>query len=103
MNNEIKATPGPWSVRDIATPCVYIGPAADPGAPSVALVMARVNVPDGQQKANARLIAAAPQLLEALKEADRLYSTYGLLANDASAGPWINAVRDAIRAAGGQP
>lgn len=61
-----KHTPGPWCVRDLPTQQRYIGPSEDGGAPSVALVLARVNVPDERLAADARLIAAAPDLLEAL-------------------------------------
>lgn len=60
-------TQGPWAVRDIPTGQRYIGPSQDGGAPSVALVLARVNVPDERLAADARLIAAAPELLEALQ------------------------------------
>jgi hypothetical protein len=59
-------TPGPWCVRDLPTGQRYIGPAQDGGAPSVALVLARVNVPDERLAADARLVAAAPELLQAL-------------------------------------
>ena len=62
-----KHTQGPWAVRDIPTGQRYIGPSQDGGAPSVALVLSRVNVPDERLAADARLIAAAPELLEALR------------------------------------
>lgn len=62
-----KHTQGPWAVRDIPTGQRYIGPSQDGGAPSVALVLSRVNVPDERLAADARLIAAAPELLEALQ------------------------------------
>ena len=42
--------------------------------------------------------AAFPVMLAALKEADRLYSSYGLVADHKDCGPWINSVRDAINA-----
>lgn len=35
-------------------------------------------------------------LKEILKEADRIYSTYGLLAQSSDCGKWINSVRKAI-------
>lgn len=53
-------TPGPWIIRDIPTHNAHIGPADDGGAPTIAYVQ-RV---DG----NARLIAAAPDLLAALEK-----------------------------------
>ena len=62
-----KHTQGPWAVRGIPTGQRYIGPSQDGGAPSVALVLSRVNVPDERLAADARLIAAAPELLEALQ------------------------------------
>ena len=60
-------TPGPWIVRDMPTAQRYIGPSNDGGAPSVAFVLTRVNVPDERLDADARLVAAAPDLLEALR------------------------------------
>ena len=62
-----KHTRGPWAVRDIPTGQRYIGPSSDGGAPSVAVVLSRLNVPDERLAADARLIAAAPELLEALQ------------------------------------
>lgn len=62
-----KHTPGPWVRRNIASARdIYIGAADDGGAPSVAIVPARVNRPADEADANARLIAAAPDLLAAL-------------------------------------
>lgn len=61
-----KHTPGPWCVRDLPTAQRYIGPSNDGGASSVALVLARVNLPDEQIAADAKLVAAAPELLAAL-------------------------------------
>ena len=60
-------TPGPWTVRDIPTQGRYIGPANDGGAPSVAFAMSRTSRSEAQLDANARLIAAAPCLLDALR------------------------------------
>lgn len=42
------------------------------------------------------------QLLDALREADRLYSTNALLANSGGCGAWINAARAAIAKAEGK-
>lgn len=56
-----KHTPGPWAVDD-----VYGLIMANNGAYEVAAVHAARN--DGEAKANARLIAAAPEMLEALNE-----------------------------------
>jgi len=54
-------------VRDLPTAQRYIGPSNDGGAPSVAFVLSRVNVPNERLDADARLIAAAPDLLAALQ------------------------------------
>ena len=62
-------TPGPWCVRNIPTGQRYIGPSADGSAPTVACVLLRANVPDDRLAADARLIAAAPDLLAALRTA----------------------------------
>ena len=70
---EAKHTPGPWSVEVDSpsgigrTHAVYVCSAA--GWPEGQL--ARVNVQDGlgEREANARLIAAAPELLATLKDA----------------------------------
>ena len=62
-------TPGPWCVRDLPTGQRYIGPSSDGGAPSVALVLSRVNVPEERLAADARLVASAPKLLAALRGA----------------------------------
>ncbi len=49
-----------------------------------------------EARANAALFTAAPELLDALKESERLYSSYGLLAQHPECGKWINAARAAI-------
>lgn len=59
-------TPGPWTVRDIASRQRYIGPSNDGGAPSIAIVPDRGRQHEQAAAANARLIAAAPELLAAL-------------------------------------
>ena len=59
-------TPGPWIVRDIPTLDIYVGPSCDGGATAVAIVPTRGSIGEDEQKANARLIAAAPDLLQAL-------------------------------------
>lgn len=58
--------------------------------------------------ANARLIAAAPELLEALRSAVHLYTQYGLVSgapvDGISGGQWVNEARAAIaKATGEQP
>ena len=66
-----------------------------------------------EEKANGRLIAAAPKLLEACKEAIRLYASifhaeidgighYELLANYPDCEKWVNNLRAAIAQAEGE-
>ena len=74
----MKHTPGPWCVRDFPTAPRYIGPASDGGAPSVAVVLPRVSVPSDRIDADARLIAAAPDLLELLVRATDMLPPCGL-------------------------
>lgn len=59
-------TPGPWHVKG-RTPneCPTIGPL---GAPSVVYLVA--NMPEATERANAHLIAAVTDLLEACKKAN---------------------------------
>lgn len=61
-------TPGPWSINDWpqANTDIAIGAV---GTPLIARIPLR-HVSINEQKANARLIAAAPELLEALKVAE---------------------------------
>jgi hypothetical protein len=65
MTITIKHTPGPWSINDWpqANTDIAIGAA---GTPLIARVPLR-DVSVNEQQANAALIAAAPELLEALK------------------------------------
>ena len=57
----MNSTPGPWTITRLVSPdyALQFGIYAGPG-PSVALVV------NGNREANARLIAAAPDLLAAL-------------------------------------
>ena len=94
----IKYTKGPWRVAE--------GGNEVNGFVAVKTSNSKYILCDGnteqERKANAALIAAAPDLLEALKEAEALYSEYGLQANPNYAdriGPWINATRQAINKA----
>ena len=62
-------TPGPWMINQ-ETQEVYAEP--DPKGPSIVVAdCCNANAPDSdkEQEANARLIAAAPELLEALANA----------------------------------
>ena len=63
---EKKHTPGPWEVRKTASgnPFIYAGQLNVAG-----VAMVRAGVDSATAEANARLIAAAPELLEALIQA----------------------------------
>ncbi|MEO0796641.1 MAG: hypothetical protein AAFX93_15840 [Verrucomicrobiota bacterium] len=68
MSEKTKHTPGPWEfgrIRDVKFPEWYIGSsAADVAQISILMDASRT---DQEHIANARLIAAAPDLLEALE------------------------------------
>jgi hypothetical protein len=98
-------TPGPWCVRDLPTAQRYIGPSNDGGAPSVAFVLSRVNVPNERLDADARLIAAAPDLLAALQGLHDDVADYIKLNNlGGYDNHWMLAARAAIATAtGGTP
>lgn len=89
-------TPGPWSYQEKADAYTHIV-----RSPTNRLIVQLAQDTNGTAEANARLIAAAPELLEACLMVDVLYTSYGLLANSAEAGVMINAVRDAIAKAEG--
>lgn len=59
MSNETKHTPGPWKVNQSSTRFELLGPDVFP--------ILRINGGMVPIEANARLIAAAPELLDALK------------------------------------
>ena len=67
MSKEMgRHTPGPWRIGD-AGMTVY-GPKVDGEFPRM-LAGSSESMPREERRANARLIAAAPELLEALKDA----------------------------------
>ena len=89
-------TPGPWSLRMTGwqtNPAAIYSPRR-PGA--VACIPARTSVPLDEQSANARLIAAAPDLLAALQWAVETADTEQYEAD------WYAAARVAITKAKGQ-
>lgn len=63
---DAKHTPGPWGTDNYDSE-PYIN--TDGGETNIAMCF---DLRDGRQKANARLIAAAPELLEAAKRVSRL-------------------------------
>lgn len=88
-------TPGPWVALCEPTLSRYRIGAGFAAAESVAVVyMAKV---DGVTEANARLIAAAPDMLAALREADSLLDSASI------EGQTRNMIRAAIAKAEGAP
>lgn len=82
-----------WEVKNSAA----FGTIIQDGSKTVAVIPISSNSIN-----NVALIAAAPDMLEALKEAEQLYSEYGLQANPRFSdrvGPWISATREAIQKA----
>lgn len=68
----ITHTPGPWHVEPHRDDCLWVAVPAPVGRKVIAVLCIGFDEPwDSQQHANARLIAAAPDLLEALKAAQR--------------------------------
>ena len=61
-------TPGPWAVEHSPTQCSYIT------VPERGGYIATL-APCDERKANARLIAAAPELLEALEQLDAWFAS----------------------------
>lgn len=78
----MKHTPGPWHVKTHSRPyCIYVGPIGiDPTSgsknPLGNVFRSRVCGPNEEQLANAKLIAAAPELLDALQAL--LFERYAL-------------------------
>lgn len=77
MMNKFKGTPGPWYVEEIVgiyTPIVHSGEGLGYCPPVLAKVTTRYSSSE-QAKCNANLIAAAPELLEALQRMTKLYES----------------------------
>jgi len=60
-----KHTEGPWRVGDAG--CAVFGPKTDAPSPKTIACLSKVASAPEETRANARLIAAAPELLDALK------------------------------------
>ena len=68
-----QATPGPWMIRKTESKAIYVEDGkAERGAADVAFICPRT-----EREANARLIAAAPELLKALKRIRGVYDVDG--------------------------
>lgn len=67
----MKYTPGPWSVECVSDAIrVFVRLTRHSGQGTVKVILARLappRLPEAETHANARLMAAAPELLEALK------------------------------------
>ena len=78
--NEAKHTPGPWFTHREGFSSVYIEARIGGGMLQEVASCGPTNEGSDQQEANARLIAAAPEMLEALKamiDAERVYESGG--------------------------
>jgi hypothetical protein len=73
MNN--KHTPGPWRVGDAGA--TVFGPPNGAPCPKTICTLTHSIVPTGSKRADARLIAAAPDLLEALQNIEAWTATPG--------------------------
>jgi hypothetical protein len=65
--SDLKHTPGPWTMW-YKNDCDYIilGPQMQDGNPEIAHVNGYIEFSDAENKANAKLIAAAPDMLQTL-------------------------------------
>ena len=92
--SETKHTPGPWRFYTDPQPngCPIVG---NGRGLMLAMLAHSVNYPDQRDEANAnaRLIASAPELLEALRAVDVLF---GHLATDSTQRIWLDNARAAI-------
>ena len=86
-----KHTPGPWSIDKEERWVIH-----EPEGKSGTLVVPEIYLDDDEAIANARLIAAAPELLEALE------SFPGFLCGTESGDAWIDQMRAAIAKARGE-
>ena len=93
---EAKHTKAPWLITTIqGEDCLMVG--GGDGSEVVADI--RTDWPEEAVEANARLIAAAPELLEAAEEAARWWGNQESL----DSAPWIYVIREAIaKAKGGE-
>lgn len=73
-----KHTPGPWKLRRVTRYDIRIAPESEPEHVSIAGMAIWGEEDREELEANARLIAAAPELLEALKELREALSDSGI-------------------------
>ena len=67
MSDKTKHTPGPWRTKREGFSTVYVEARIDGGLIQEVAACGPTEAGRDQQEANARLIAAAPELLEALR------------------------------------
>ena len=73
MQNETKFTPGPWFTKREGWSTVYVEARIDGGMIQEVAACGPTDAGQDQQQANAHLIAAAPELYEALDALIKLY------------------------------
>jgi hypothetical protein len=67
--SEISHTPGPWTMWNRnKSDYIILGPHNGHGSPEVANVNGYIEFTDEENKANAKLIAAAPDMFDIIKE-----------------------------------
>jgi hypothetical protein len=71
---ENKYTPGPWRIGEAG--CTVFGPKTDAPAPKTVASITRNPMPSNEQRANAALIAAAPDMYEAMEAAERQFDAW---------------------------
>ena len=87
-------TPGPWKVKDTSRPSEHTSRLSIVLASGSAIIAYPANGwPPNEMAANARLIAAAPELLEALQNAGALWA---YSSTDAPQQAWLAQARAAI-------
>jgi hypothetical protein len=101
---EAKHTPGPWRVGDAG--CTVFGPKTDAPSPKTVASITRQPIPSAEHRANAALIAAAPDMYEALvalfAECAMIHRYGGSEDNTAAAHAAEEAARAAIAKAEGR-
>ena len=73
----MKHTPAPWALHRNGFSTIYVEAKIGNGMIQEVAACGPTNEGQEQQEANAKLIAAAPELLEALKELDECYCQVG--------------------------
>ena len=79
----MKHTPGPWAIPKGFTENVAAGLTPDGGIRFVALTAGSKTIPKEESEANARLIAAAPDLLDLLQQQLKYRSGMHMAVDDA--------------------